>query len=56
VNRIGDVTRSWQVLLIGGASGSGKTRVSYRLANHFNVGITEVDDFQVILERMTTPE
>src|SRR5262245_43052820 len=50
------VTRSWQVLLIGGASGSGKTSISYRLANHFNVGITEVDDFQVILERMTTPE
>jgi 2-phosphoglycerate kinase len=44
------------VLLIGGASGSGKTSVSYRLAHHFNVGITEVDDFQVILERMTTPE
>jgi 2-phosphoglycerate kinase len=50
------VTRSWQVLLLGGASGSGKTSVSYRLANHFEVGITEVDDFQIILERMTTPE
>ena len=48
--------RSWQVLLIGGASGVGKTSVSYRVAQHFGVGITEVDDFQVILERMTTPE
>ena len=56
MNRTTGVTRSWQVLLIGGASGSGKTSVSYRLANHFNVGITEIDDFQVILERMTTPE
>ena len=56
MNRTTGVTRSWQVLLIGGASGSGKTSVSYRLANHFNVGIIEVDDFQVILERMTTPE
>ena len=46
----------WHVLLIGGASGVGKTSVSYRLAHHFGVGITEVDDFQVILERMTTPE
>ena len=55
MNRTTGVTRSWQVLLIGGASGSGKTSVSYRLAHHFNVGITEVDDFQVILERMTTP-
>ena len=48
--------RDWTVLLIGGASGVGKTQVSYRLARHFGVGITEVDDFQVILERMTTPQ
>ena len=47
--------RSWQVLLLGGASGTGKTSVSYRLAHHFGIGITEVDDFQVILECMTTP-
>jgi 2-phosphoglycerate kinase len=47
--------RSWQVLLLGGASGTGKTSVSYRLAHHFRIGITEVDDFQVILECMTTP-
>lgn len=48
--------RSWQVLLLGGASGVGKTQVSYRLARHFGAGLTEVDDFQVILERMTTAE
>ena len=48
--------RTWQVLLIGGASGVGKTSVSYRLAQHYRIGITEVDDFQVILERMTSPE
>lgn len=48
--------RRWDVLLLGGASGVGKTSVSYRLARHFGVGITEIDDFQVILERMTTPE
>jgi 2-phosphoglycerate kinase len=47
--------RSWQVLLLGGPSGTGKTSVSYRLAQYFRIGITEVDDFQVILERMTTP-
>ena len=49
------IPRSWQVLLIGGPSGAGKTSVSYRIAQHFGVGITEVDDFQVILEHMTTP-
>jgi 2-phosphoglycerate kinase len=48
--------RPWHVLLIGGASGVGKTHVSYRVAQHFGVGITEIDDFQVILEHMTTPE
>jgi 2-phosphoglycerate kinase len=41
---------------MSGASGVGKTQISYRLAHHFGVGITEIDDFQVILERMTTPE
>lgn len=49
-------SRSWEVLLLGGPSGTGKTSVSYRLAQYFRIGITEVDDFQVILERMTTPE
>ena len=48
--------RSWQVLLLGGASGVGKTSVSYWLAQTFGVGLTEVDDFQIVLERMTTPE
>jgi len=47
--------RTWQVLLIGGASGVGKTSVSYRLAQHCGVSLTEVDDFQIILERMTSP-
>ncbi len=48
--------RPWQVLLLGGASGVGKTSVSYRLAHRYGVGLTEVDDFQAILERMTTPD
>lgn len=45
-----------QVLLLGGAAGSGKTRLSYRLARELGIGLTGVDDFQVVLERMTTPE
>lgn len=48
--------RSWHVLLVGGASGIGKTQVSYQLARRFDVGLTEIDDFQIILERMTNPE
>ena len=46
----------WKVLLIGGNSGSGKTVVSRRLARRFSAGLAEVDDFRLVLERMTTPE
>lgn len=48
--------RSWHVLLIGGGAGVGKSSAAFALARHFGVGLTEVDDFQRILERMTTPE
>ena len=48
--------RDWTTLLVGGAGGVGKSSVSYRTAHHHGVGITEVDDFQVILEGMTTPD
>jgi len=48
--------RKWTVLLIGGASGVGKSSISYPLSRCYDIGITEVDDFQVILEKMTTPE
>ena len=47
--------RAWTVALLGGASGVGKTSISYRLAHAYGVGLTEVDDFQVVLEAMTTP-
>lgn len=53
---VNEPPRRWQVLLLGGPSGAGKTAISYRLARHFGVGLTEVDDFQVLLEQMTTPE
>ena len=47
-------SRTWQALLIGGASGSGKTSISYRLAHHFGVGLTEADDIHAAIMRMTT--
>ncbi len=34
---------NWSVLLLGGPSGVGKSSVSYPLARHFNVGISEID-------------
>jgi 2-phosphoglycerate kinase len=45
----------WRVLLLGGASGVGKTSISHRLAWHYGVGLTEVDDFEVVLEHFTDP-
>lgn len=45
----------WPVYLIGGASGVGKTSVSYRAARYLDVGITEIDDIHIALMRMTTP-
>jgi len=49
-------SRRWDVLLIGGASGTGKSRASYALARHFDIHITEVDDLALAVRKMTTPE
>lgn len=48
--------RRWDVLLIGGASGVGKTRLATVLSRRFALPVTAVDDFQVVLEVMTTPD
>ena len=48
--------RNWDILMIGGASGSGKTSISCPLARHYGIDLVRVDDFQVLLEVMTTPE
>lgn len=42
--------------MLAGASATGKTGVSYRLARYFDVGITEVDDLYIALQTLTTPE
>lgn len=49
------IARSWQVLLIGGASGVGKTSLSYPLARRFGVALTEADDLNQMLLAMTSP-
>jgi 2-phosphoglycerate kinase len=48
--------RPWTVLLLGGASGVGKSQISRPLARHFGAEVTAVDDIYLALERMTTPE
>jgi len=47
---------AWTVLLIGGASGTGKTSLSSQLAVRLGVPIVEVDDIVEALLAMTTPD
>ena len=43
------------VLLLGGASGVGKSMLSYRLARRLGVNLTEIDDLQIAVETVTGP-
>jgi 2-phosphoglycerate kinase len=47
---------NWRVLLLGGASGTGKTALSYPLARRYGTPIVEVDDLVEALQAMTTPQ
>jgi 2-phosphoglycerate kinase len=44
----------WIVLLLGGASGVGKSMLSNPLARRLGVNLTEVDDLEIALETATT--
>jgi len=48
--------RTWDILIIGGASGSGKTSISRPLSRLYGVDLVRVDDFQTLLEAIITPE
>jgi 2-phosphoglycerate kinase len=45
----------WIVLLLGGASGVGKSTLSYPLGRRLNVNVTEIDDLQIAVETVTGP-
>jgi hypothetical protein len=46
----------WRILLIGGASGVGKTVLAQALARHSGVSLLLVDDVRLALQQVTTPE
>ncbi|MFI6638830.1 hypothetical protein [Streptomyces sp. NPDC050504] len=46
----------WRVLVVGGASGTGKTTVSRALARRYAVPVVEVDDIVEALLAVTRPE
>jgi 2-phosphoglycerate kinase len=47
--------RSWDVLLVGGASGTGKSSLAYPLARRYGIPVLEIDDIVCALQAMTTP-
>ena len=48
--------RNWTVLLIGGASGTGKSSIAYEIAHFYGVNVLEVDDVYLSVETVTTVE
>ena len=48
--------KSNSVWLVGGASGTGKSRLAYDLARRLDIPIVEIDDIVEALFAMTTPE
>jgi 2-phosphoglycerate kinase len=46
----------WRVLLVGGASGVGKTVLARTLARHYGVSLLLVDDVRLALQQVTTLE
>jgi len=48
--------RDWDVLLIGGASGTGKSTVANELARRFGVPVTPIDDIVTALMALSTPD
>jgi 2-phosphoglycerate kinase len=45
----------WDVLLLGGASGVGKSMIAFELSRRFDATLFAVDDLYVALQRMTSP-
>ncbi len=45
----------WQVLLIGGSSGTGKTTLARSLARHYGVPWLALDDVRLAIQHTTTP-
>lgn len=46
---------AWKILAIAGSSGTGKTMVAQRLAQHFGISVLFVDDIRLALQQVTTP-
>jgi len=38
--------RNWTVLIIGGASGTGKSTLAYEIGKYYGISVLEFDDIQ----------
>jgi 2-phosphoglycerate kinase len=50
------LAHKWQVLLIGGSTGVGKTRLARSLSQRFGVPLLLVDDIRMAIQSVTTSE
>ena len=41
---------NWIVLIIGGASGTGKSELAYRIANKYGISVLEFDDIHTAVK------
>ncbi len=48
--------RNWTVLFIGGASGTGKSSIAYKIAQYYGVNVLEVDDIHLSVEAVTSKD
>src|SRR3989344_5958575 len=46
------MNRNWTVYLIGGSSATGKSILARRLAEHYKISLTEVDDIRIALQEV----
>ncbi len=44
----------WKILLVGGSSGTGKTRLAQKLGHELGVSVLQVDDLRLGLQAITT--
>lgn len=48
--------RNWTVLIIGGASGTGKSSIAYQLGEFYGVNVLEVDNIHLSVKAVTNAE
>ncbi|MBI4084442.1 MAG: hypothetical protein HY431_00910 [Candidatus Levybacteria bacterium] len=48
--------RDWDVLLIGGSAGTGKTTLAKQLSDHYNIRVKQVDDIRLAMQEEMDPK